>query len=276
MSVSDALTSEPDELAPEEVLVAAIFDGHGGTRCVDFVAENLCDRIGKALVKENRRFEHLETAIFDGFKACDDEFTRSAQTNSDNSGCCALISFVCQNRVILGWTGDCRAVFWDGSRAHQLTTDHRPNEPSENKRITDLGGSIINNRINGVLSPSRCFGDLDIRTKSAEGVLIAEPCVSQVNDLKDSTLRNHTAFMILATDGVWDVMSNEVACEIVARSLKASGQNPEAASLRLVDEASRLTTDDVSVIVVTWSVVPWDVYSGIARESYMSDEGEKL
>jgi serine/threonine protein phosphatase PrpC len=275
LSFSQALGINPDELLPENVLVAGVFDGHGGTSCVDFVAENLCDRIAKSLPSDGKRLHHLEQAMMEGFEACDEEFMRLAQESNNNSGCCALMAFVHETELVLGWVGDCRAVFYDGFTAKQLTTDHRADQESEFKRITDLGGDITNNRINGVLSPSRCFGDRDIRLKSNEGVLISEPSILTISSLKPVLSSKRNAFLILATDGVWDVLTNQEACEIVLRALKLTNYNPETAALRLVEAASSLTADDVSVCVLTWSSVPWDVYSGIARESYLSDEGDK-
>lgn len=265
----------PDDVLAENVLVAGVFDGHGGTGCVDFVAENLCDRIAKALPKDGRKLHHLEDAITEGFEACDDDYMRHAQETFDNSGCCALMAFVHQTDIVVGWIGDCRAVLYDGSEARALTVDHRPHEEGEYTRITKLGGEITNNRINGVLAPSRCFGDRDIRLKSNEGVLTSEPSIVTVTSLKSTFTSKRNAFVILATDGVWDVLSNVDACEIVNKALKLNNYNPEVAALRLVEAASVLTSDDISACILTWSVVPWDVHVGAVRDSYMSDEGEK-
>jgi len=276
VSFADMLSLQPEELMVEDVLITGIFDGHGGNGCVDFISKNISNRIAVALSSDKRKFGDLESAVIDGFKACEDEFATLGSEQNDNSGCCALVSLVHQNQVLIAWTGDCRAVLSDGKRIEQLTVDHRASELNEQKRILDNGGNVTNKRINGILSPSRGFGDLDIRCSTPEGVLISEPAVVTKSAIDERAIRKQSAFMILATDGIWDVIDNEPACDIVAKALKANGNNAEAAAMKLVEEASRLSWDDLTATVVTWNVVPWDTYSGIMRESVNSDEGEKF
>jgi serine/threonine protein phosphatase PrpC len=277
LSFSDILSMDPDHVDCEEILMVGVFDGHGGVGCVDYVSEHLHNRIAKAATSERRHFSGLASAVADGFKTCEDEFSEIAQKERDYSGCCAMVALIHENQLLVGWAGDCRAVLCDGVNAEQLTVDHRPTDPSENKRILENGGHLSNNRINGVLSPSRGFGDLDIRALNSEGVLISEPSVIFKDPVDEKKIRSNSIFLIMATDGIWDVLSNELACDIVRSALRSNGNNAELAATRLVEEASRITADDISVAVVVWKVVPWESYSGMTmRDSGYSDEGEKL
>jgi serine/threonine protein phosphatase PrpC len=114
--------------------------------------------------------------------------------------------------------GDCRAVLCNASNiAIPLTKDHKPMSWDENKRIERMGGQIVtapgdDPRING-LSVSRAFGDLD-----------AKPHVSHEPDIYDYVLDVHKnniidRFIILACDGVWDVLSNQEAVDFILFTL---------------------------------------------------------
>jgi protein phosphatase 2C family protein 2/3 len=275
VSFTDMLLIKPDELCLEEVHLVGIFDGHGGVGCVNFIAENIANRVAKAVSYQKSKFEDLESAVIDGFKACEDEFALRASKKADNSGCCALIALLHQNQVLVSWAGDCRAVLYDGKRTEQLTIDHRPSDSGEHKRILDNGGIVRNNRLHGVLAPSRCFGDLDIRSCIPEGVLIAEPMVRIRNNIDEKAIQKQNAFLILASDGIWDVFTNETACDIVLRALKTNGHNAKMAAAKLVEEAARFSADDLTVTVCLWNEVSWDEYAGVVSETWGGSDEEK-
>lgn len=104
--------------------------------------------------------------------------------------------------------GDCRAVVCKyNNLSQQLTKDHKPMEWDEYDRIKKMGGNVeiaAYNipRING-LSVSRAFGDLDCK-----------PHVSHLPEIFDHELnvengRISDKFLVLACDGLWDVLSNQ-------------------------------------------------------------------
>jgi len=272
LSFQDMLSLKPEHINSEDVILAGVFDGHGGVGCVDYVSANLPKRIAEAVSKEKRTFDQLESAVMDGFKICEEDFMRHAMQTFDTSGCCALVALVHQNQLLISWAGDSRAVLYDGKYVEQLSLDHRASNQHEHRRIVENGGAVLNNRLQGVLSPSRSFGDIDVRVNSPEGVLISEPSVTIKLRLDESSIRKQQTFLILASDGVWDAFSNETACEIVLRALKTNGNNAEQAAARLVEDAAKVSSDDLSCVVITWSVVPWD---RVSSESGGHDEGEK-
>ena len=129
----------------------------------------------------------------------------------------------------------CRGV--DGPLA--LSEDHKPDRPSERKRIVALGGQVIFigcARVNGMLATSRGFGDKDLK-----------PLVSAEPEIMHHELEEGDEFVLLASDGLWDVMSNaEAAC-----ILKAAPPNCKDASQTLVRAALRMgSMDNVSAMVV--------------------------
>jgi serine/threonine protein phosphatase PrpC len=61
------------------------------------------------------------------------------------------------------------------------------------------------------------------------------------------------AFLVLASDGVWDVLSPAQACKIVAAALRMHG-SASAAAKALAASAARSNLDDVTVTVLWWAL----------------------
>jgi protein phosphatase 2C len=84
----------------------------------------------------------------------------------------------------------------------------QPDRPDELERIQAAGGRVIfwdGARVFGVLAMSRAIGDSYLKP-----YVISDPEV-KVLERKDG----EDEFLILASDGLWDVVSNEVACNVV-------------------------------------------------------------
>jgi serine/threonine protein phosphatase PrpC len=133
------------------------------------------------------------------------------------------------DRVICANVGDSRAVIGKKSEkgwtAVPLSDDHKPDNPDERRRIQRNGGEVeavrdfygtecgparvwvanSNPRVPG-LAMSRCIGD----SVAQEVGVIPNP------DIIEYTLTYEDKFMILASDGVWEFISNERAVEIVS------------------------------------------------------------
>jgi len=154
-----------------------------------------------------------------------------------------LVEFDCK-RLIIANAGDQRAVLSRASCTVQITTDHKPDEPGEKFRIYNAGGFVNEQkRVNGILALSRSLGDADL-----------QPYVTFEPEVFFVELKEDDRFLILACDGLWDVMSNTKAVEIVDKY-----RDPVRAAAALRDYAFLLgSTDNISVIVyrlddaVTW------------------------
>jgi serine/threonine protein phosphatase PrpC len=182
----------------------SIFDGHGGSLCADFLKDNL-----HRFILENQHFpENPSRAIEEGCAHAEHEFCKFAlkQKNIDKSGSCALIVLIIDDKIYIGNVGDCRAIGSEqgGKQFYSLTKDHKPEEPSEQERITRNGGQVSKNnflqsykmlgstlggRLNdlpfrvypGGLSVSRSFGDVIAKEAQFGGnpnVLIAKAEIS--------------------------------------------------------------------------------------------------
>ena len=83
------------------------------------------------------------------------------------------------------------------------------------------GGWVHNNRIHGVLSVSRAFGDVEhkrLKTKSWEKEFVSDPLIA-TPEIQSERLGEDDEFMIIACDGLWDVMTSQQAVNFVRRRL---------------------------------------------------------
>lgn len=125
----------------------------------------------------------------------------------------------------------------------------QPQRPDELARIEAAGGRVVyinGHRVRGILAMSRAVGDRMLRPE-----VIAEPEITVTRRTPEDEC------LVLASDGMWDVISNDVACS-VARQCLQDGNPAEAAEARCSRAASllvrlalgRATWDNVSVVVV--------------------------
>ncbi|MBA0571504.1 hypothetical protein Golob_001891 [Gossypium lobatum] len=230
-----------------------VYDGHGGSR----VAEECKERLHKLLVEEIVE-EGSGSGIDWGrtmercFEKMDEEVNKGRMAE-EMVGSTAVVAVVGNGKVVVANCGDSRAVLSRGGVAMPLSFDHKPDRPDELERVEAAGGRVINwngYRVLGVLATSRSIGDQYLKP-----FVICKPEVT----VREVT--NGDEFLILASDGLWDVVSNEVACRVVRRCLNGQirsktadvlNQNraSEAAAVLVELAMSRGSKDNISVIVV--------------------------
>nr|XP_019048209.1 protein phosphatase [Kwoniella bestiolae CBS 10118]OCF27139.1 protein phosphatase [Kwoniella bestiolae CBS 10118] len=134
--------------------------------------------------------------------------------------------------------GDARAVICRGGKAVRLTYDHKGSDAQEAKRITDAGGFVMNNRVNGVLAVTRSLGD-----SSMKEFVVGSPYTTE------TALDDQDEFLIVACDGLWDVCEDQEAVDLI-RTIT----DPQDASKYLLDHAmSNYSTDNLSVMVIRFT-----------------------
>ncbi|WWC97553.1 hypothetical protein V866_004437 [Kwoniella sp. B9012] len=134
--------------------------------------------------------------------------------------------------------GDARAVICRGGKAVRLTYDHKGSDAQEAKRITDAGGFVMNNRVNGVLAVTRSLGD-----SSMKEFVVGSPYTTE------TALDDQDEFLIVACDGLWDVCEDQEAVDLI-RNIT----DPQDASKFLLDHAmSNYSTDNLSVMVIRFT-----------------------
>ncbi len=142
-------------------------------------------------------------------------------------GCTAVVALIVGNTIYVANAGDSRGVLCRKGAAVPLSFDHKPNDKGETDRIVGAGGFITSAnghfRVNGNLNLSRSLGDLKYKQNKTlppeQQMITAQP------DLLTETLCPGDEFIIMACDGVWDVMSNQQAVDFVRARLK-QGKSP--------------------------------------------------
>lgn len=174
-----------------------------------------------------------------------DDIRKCIKTAID--GACVITAMVTTQEVIVANTGDCRVVLgqkfpnntW---RAVPLSVDQNAQNSLEVERLfqTHPGEEdtvIIGNRVLGSLMPFRTFGDVDFKweEKYLLGVIprvwpnyLTPPYVTAEPVISEHKVKGTDKFLILASDGLWERMSNEDAVNIVAECIKA--KEPAAAA----------------------------------------------
>ncbi|KAL6845010.1 hypothetical protein ACP4OV_025183 [Aristida adscensionis] len=267
----------------EDTIFCGIFDGHGpwGHYVAKAVRESLppsllCHwqeavALASLIDGEKRlpdcRFDLWRQSYLAACAAVDDELRRSRRLDAVHSGCTALSVVKQGDLMVIANVGDSRAVLATNSddgavAAVQLTVDFKPNLPQEKERIRRCNGRVhsladepgvhrvwLPNRESPGLAMSRAFGDYCVKDY---GVISAP-------EVTHRRISSRDQFVILATDGVWDVISNDEAVQIVAATPVR-----EKAAKRLVECAARawkrkrrgIAADDCSAICLFFHSTP--------------------
>ena len=221
--VSIVLQATP---TPSSILFG-LFDGHGGREAAEFASSNLPRVISERL----RQSDSLESAIISSFHEVQAEMKPWCLF----VGTTSVIAIANGTRLTVANVGDSRCVLCRDGKAVRLTVDHKPDLPEESAYIRSKGGFVREGRISGMLAVSRALGD---------GFL--GDAVNATPHIRSLDLTEDDSFMILACDGVWDVITDQQACDIVASEI-----DPLIAAKKLRDAAfERRSFDNISVIVV--------------------------
>lgn len=141
--------------------------------------------------------------------------------------------------------GDTEAVLGYGGRAWCLTRRHVASDPEEVAAVRARGGEVSHGRVMGAIVPSRTLGDCDYK-----------PFLSAVPFLCSHVVDGRTDFLIIASDGLWDLLTHaEAVAETYAFAIRASTKEGlgSGAAAHLIAEAqakSSADRDNMCVIVV--------------------------
>ncbi|GJP38392.1 hypothetical protein CLOM_g22835 [Closterium sp. NIES-68] len=148
---------------------------------------------------------------------------------AETVGSTSVVLVVTAHHLVVGNCGDSRAVLCRGGKAVPLSKDHKPEREDEMKRVEKAGGRVIfwnGYRVLGVLAMSRAIGDRYLKP-----YVIPEPEVTLTQRHPDDEL------VVLASDGLWDVISNEAAVDIARRCLAQRGGSGGSGSTGAAPEA---------------------------------------
>ncbi|CAF0981023.1 unnamed protein product [Rotaria sordida] len=232
----------------------AIFDGHNGIDTAKYAADlldkYLIDTLNQTGINSNDESIHssqidknqLNHIIKKTFLQLDKKL---ANLVNDQSGSVCITSLIGPKYIYLINVGDARAIIISNDgQVLAYTKDHKPNVIQEQERIHKAGGRITQYendvaRVEDKLAVSRTFGDYSLDKR----LIPALPDIIQYR--KDSL----AAFVILACDGIWDVMTNEQVALFVSQ--KASNTSLENIASQLLDQCLKLkTSDNMSIYII--------------------------
>lgn len=227
-----------------------LYDGHGGRSVAEFAAKYLHKKFEDCFVTHNKDSSSkrgIAGFLHNSFLATHESFCKQYPEKRDGS--CALVAVLHQNMLWIANAGDSRAVRCCAGKAQALSIDHKPSRSDETERIRKAGGTIMyedevcrvrNRSCTYALAVSRSLGDM-----AYSGLVIPDP------EMRSIELTKQDEFLILACDGVWDVITNDDAVKIVHNYLQQHPGNMKGAAQHLKDIAlERESTDNITVIIL--------------------------
>jgi len=206
-----------------EIALFGVFDGHNGDACAEYcrshIHKTISNKINKGVLTAN--------ALRQAFIDTDDAFLAQSEATPLDAGCTAVVAVY--NRVtgtlITANCGDARCLVSRGGVAEVLTIDHKPDVPSEKQRIEAAGRMVRENRLDGCLAVSRALGDLSLKREyDAESGFKRVPpdrfALTPVPHIVESHVTPDHNFIVLACDGLFDVMSNQEVVDWITARLK--------------------------------------------------------
>jgi len=142
--------------------------------------------------------------------------------DAENQGCTAvsvLLDFE-ERQLYCANAGDSRAIIVRDGVCKALSLDHKPLQDAEFHRIEEAGGYVKNGRVNGNLNLSRTIGDLAYKHNYT--LEPGEQIISCVPDVTIEPIDDTIDFIVLACDGVWDVLANEMVADFVRAMMFSS------------------------------------------------------
>lgn len=273
----------------------AVYDGHGSKGAVisKFAASNL----QKNLLQDPEINKDIKKALESSFIKTYNSLNKD---DSYNSGTTAIVAYIKDNKIYIANAGDSRAVLASGTKIIS-SVDHKPNEKNEIARLDYINkqkekllakkaiwqecriketqpGNIwrmeIKGKIKFINGEYMIFPDANgewmqtLAMSRALGDKYLVPCVGPWPDITEHNLTDQEDYLILASDGIWDDVTNKEAVEIVRKF-----DDVKKAAGYLVDLAKkRGSQDNITIIVVDLKTLNNEMKFLKLREDKMYEE----
>ena len=225
-----------------DINLFGVYDGHGGTYVSTYLEHNLPNYyLSKNFTPPFDKEYHNKV-----FKIIQNQLLKNSDGFGYSSGstCLLNIMYKYENDIHMNILnlGDSRMVIlYKNNTYKQITNDHKPDDKIEKKRLEKMGGEIYKDsegvfRI-GDLSLSRAFGDGD-----------NAPYISQIPDIYYKKITTDTKYIVMACDGLWDVINPDELNTIIDEFVK---NNVDNIAISLAELALKKgSTDNVSIIII--------------------------
>ena len=266
----DSLLIIKKEYKLDDFNIFAVMDGHGEN---GHLVSQFVTKFFTSFFKRNKKLNCLTTEddvyfrlqknnydiIHKAFKHAEKDIVKH-DIDANFSGTTCVMVFQVGQKLVTANVGDSRGILHKKNKVIPLSIDQKPNDPEEQKRIESLGGEVSQYEEDGEksgpfrvwkkgemfpgIAMSRSIGDF---LASTLGV-IPEPVV------REELIDDDTEFIIVASDGVWEFLSNEDVCEIVQPYYQKD--DPEGACRALIKKSTEwwnkedIVVDDITAIAV--------------------------
>ena len=159
----------------------------------------------------------VEEALRQGFMECDRAMRTEESLKDEMAGCTAVVVMTKGKELWCANAGDSRCVAGVSGMAKALSNDHKPMDTKEKARIEAAGGFVEFNRVNGNLALSRAMGDFVF--KMNDKLPQSDQIVTCYPDVVHEVVEEDWDFILLACDGIWDVLSNQEVTDFVTERL---------------------------------------------------------
>ncbi|TMX00132.1 hypothetical protein EJD97_001347 [Solanum chilense] len=233
--MEDYLVAENRKMDGHDLGLYAIFDGHSGRKVAEYLQSHLFENI----LSEPDFWRKPVTAFKKAYKSTNNYILENVVGARGGSTAVTAI-LIDQKYLIVANVGDSRAVLIRKGKAKQITIDHEPQKKEEKEVVESKGGFVIKMpgnvpRVDGQLAMTRAFGDAKVKDH-----ITVEPSVTI------EKIDNDTNCIILASDGLWKVMSNEE----VAKCIRGIEDGKKAAEELINEALAKKSRDDISCVVV--------------------------
>ncbi|OWF42240.1 protein phosphatase 1E-like [Mizuhopecten yessoensis] len=217
----------------------AVFDGHAGVEAATYAATHLhCH-----LVRCEEFQKNPAGALKCAYKGTDEKYLLKAEREKLKSGSTGVSILIRENKLHLAWLGDSQAMLVKNGEAVVLMDPHKPEREDERRRIEAAGGCVLfmgTWRVNGNLAVSRAIGDA-----AHKKFIISDADTTSVS------LDGTEDYIVLACDGLWDVLTPNGVPKLVYDFLQDSKGDKSCVAQKLVNWAKENgSTDNITVIVV--------------------------
>lgn len=245
----------------DRISIYSVYDGHGGYQTSLKAASELSDLLYNniyPLLNDSDIDNHnIEEIIKDTFR----EFDRSLLANSDiymtDGTTVTMVIYIkhinddTKDIIFFVNLGDSRTVLIQITDLVEMiyaTDDHKPTSANEIRRINEIGGSVEYGRVNGALALTRALGDLTYKI-SDDVYQDTHSVVSTEVDIL--SIYATPGILILASDGIWDVLTNNDVVSVVTKNSSGLVSNLDNICKMLVTEAvTRGSTDNITVMAI--------------------------
>lgn len=225
--------------------IFAVYDGHCGSDCVQYVSTHLPFEILQNFLNSRSAIDKI---IRKSFLSINERFKLKAMNESLRSGCTACVAVLSQNdsmeienrSLTVAWCGDSQFCLVKNGQVNFLSPIHRPELEDEKSRIESYGGTVsyeVNTwRVNGSLSVSRSFGDVQYGPFG----IICEP------DIIHFDLDGSEDYFIIGCDGFWESLNVKILTKLIYENRNCNN----LAEFLVMHAKQNGSTDNISVIFV--------------------------